>query len=481
MEAAGLMDKFPCLVIRGICDYADSHKRKQWQGYAAATAAAYAREVLYNLAERQAAEVQPSITEEQSNVEGDGGEEKEKEEKARIEFLRTLSFAEMNNREISVESACTNTFKWVLDSMQYKDWKSSRGGKLLIRGKAGCGKSTLMKLLCSREKDMRTDSIACGFFFNNRGAPFERAAEAMLRTIIHEIVFQHPASFKDLETFFFERKLREAAQSTRVDWTKEQLEQMFKTLTSLPHIKGLIFIDALDEGEGFLPSKMFEFLEANLANSNSSHGDLSICLSSRPSNFINRRAAWTTIDLGSENSNDIEIYTTQQLQETAEACSYSDMVPDLCETILRKADGVFLWAKIVVERLQKAMNLQESEDEIWETLEDAPEDLYELFVTCLRRVDKKFSDRMRQTLQIVLVAERPLSLEELVDLMKANPSSRTSRAAKRRRVESGTTLEDDCDQMRKDIQNWCGGLVEVIEMSRDILFSEAFVTLTSEV
>jgi nucleoside phosphorylase len=46
MEAAGLMDSFPCLVIRGICDYADSHKNKRWQPYAAATAAAYAKEVL---------------------------------------------------------------------------------------------------------------------------------------------------------------------------------------------------------------------------------------------------------------------------------------------------------------------------------------------------------------------------------------------------------------------------------------------------
>ena len=31
MQAAGLMDRFPCLVIRGICDYADSHKNKRWQ------------------------------------------------------------------------------------------------------------------------------------------------------------------------------------------------------------------------------------------------------------------------------------------------------------------------------------------------------------------------------------------------------------------------------------------------------------------
>jgi nucleoside phosphorylase len=43
MEAAGLMDGFPCLVVRGICDYADSHKNKIWQHYAAATAAAFVR------------------------------------------------------------------------------------------------------------------------------------------------------------------------------------------------------------------------------------------------------------------------------------------------------------------------------------------------------------------------------------------------------------------------------------------------------
>lgn len=46
MEAAGLMNHFPCLVIRGICDYSDSHKNKEWQGYAAMVAAAYAKDLL---------------------------------------------------------------------------------------------------------------------------------------------------------------------------------------------------------------------------------------------------------------------------------------------------------------------------------------------------------------------------------------------------------------------------------------------------
>ena len=46
MEAAGLMNSFPCIVIRGICDYADSHKNKVWQEHAAATAAAFAKDLL---------------------------------------------------------------------------------------------------------------------------------------------------------------------------------------------------------------------------------------------------------------------------------------------------------------------------------------------------------------------------------------------------------------------------------------------------
>lgn len=56
MEAAGLMDTFPCLVIRGICDYADSHKNDMWQPYAAATAAAFAKELLTAIRKQEVAE-----------------------------------------------------------------------------------------------------------------------------------------------------------------------------------------------------------------------------------------------------------------------------------------------------------------------------------------------------------------------------------------------------------------------------------------
>ena len=61
MEAAGPMNNFPCIVIRGICDYADSHKNYSWQEHAAAVAAAFAKEFL-SVVPIHAVEQLPKIT-----------------------------------------------------------------------------------------------------------------------------------------------------------------------------------------------------------------------------------------------------------------------------------------------------------------------------------------------------------------------------------------------------------------------------------
>lgn len=46
MEGAGVFDETPCVVVKGVCDYADSHKNKKWQDFAAATAACVTRALL---------------------------------------------------------------------------------------------------------------------------------------------------------------------------------------------------------------------------------------------------------------------------------------------------------------------------------------------------------------------------------------------------------------------------------------------------
>jgi nucleoside phosphorylase len=63
MEAAGTMNRMPVGVIRGVCDYGDRHKNKDWQPYAAAMAAAYAKAILH--------EIRPALTANRVTAEGD--------------------------------------------------------------------------------------------------------------------------------------------------------------------------------------------------------------------------------------------------------------------------------------------------------------------------------------------------------------------------------------------------------------------------
>jgi nucleoside phosphorylase len=60
MEASGIVKGWPCLVVRGICDYCDSHKNDDWQNFAAAVAAAYTKDLLCRIAPSEIVRAKPA-------------------------------------------------------------------------------------------------------------------------------------------------------------------------------------------------------------------------------------------------------------------------------------------------------------------------------------------------------------------------------------------------------------------------------------
>ena len=135
MEAAGIMTEFPCVVIRGISDYADSHKSDRWQHYAAAVAAGCAKELVSNL----------DLEESQDSA---------YIEDTRLKFLESLKFNQIEARQMTIEKAHAKTCEWFLKSHEYFHWlDDSKLGEhhslLWIKGKPGTGKSTLMKFVLS--------------------------------------------------------------------------------------------------------------------------------------------------------------------------------------------------------------------------------------------------------------------------------------------------------------------------------------------
>ncbi|KAL4879313.1 nucleoside phosphorylase domain-containing protein [Aspergillus karnatakaensis] len=113
MEAAGLMDQFPRLVVRGICDYSDTHKSKQWQPYAAATAAAYAKELLAIIPA-----VQVTATREITDILNIGQQRMEEQEI--LNWLAPPTYGAQYSDNIGRHQH--GTCEWFLQSPEFASW-----------------------------------------------------------------------------------------------------------------------------------------------------------------------------------------------------------------------------------------------------------------------------------------------------------------------------------------------------------------------
>ncbi|KAM3086332.1 hypothetical protein ACMFMG_000468 [Clarireedia jacksonii] len=120
MEAAGLMDSFPCLVIRGVSDYADTHKNGDWQPYAAAVAAAYAKLLLSVVPPAHVKKLEPIQLKNKHWV-------VPSTKKVSIHFTGRKKILERLG-----ESLCPATSKGI-----------ERGGTFVIQGMGGAGKSQI--------------------------------------------------------------------------------------------------------------------------------------------------------------------------------------------------------------------------------------------------------------------------------------------------------------------------------------------------
>jgi nucleoside phosphorylase len=220
MEAAGLMDTLRCLVIRGICDYADSHKNKQWQGYAATVAAAYAKALLTMLPSSQR-----MIT-------------SQSESKRKEVLLRSLYFDWMDARQGAIKAAHQQTCEWLLKNELYRHWTDAQEyakhrGFFWITGKPGAGKSTLLKFAYTQaQQNWRTgDKAVVAFFFNARGTELEKTVKGMYRSILFQALQEMPSLqgvvLKALEDAHHPWV---SSTSSKHDWDIQQLKFVLRTV-----------------------------------------------------------------------------------------------------------------------------------------------------------------------------------------------------------------------------------------------------------
>ncbi|KAL7915769.1 Pfs, NACHT and WD domain protein [Trichoderma velutinum] len=193
VEAAGLMNHFPCLVIRGICDYSDSHKYAEWQGYAAMAAAAYAKDLLIRILpkkiefEKRIVNIITKIDEKLFEVEekiNDISQSLLSIELPLAEGAAFDSHAEEHNPTCLPDTR-VELLKQVID------WTQDSNAKAIfwLNGMAGTGKSTVSRTIA--QSLVRTGQLGASFFFK-RGESDRGSSAKLFTTIAAQLAIMQP-------------------------------------------------------------------------------------------------------------------------------------------------------------------------------------------------------------------------------------------------------------------------------------------------
>ncbi|OJJ46829.1 hypothetical protein ASPZODRAFT_43650, partial [Penicilliopsis zonata CBS 506.65] len=441
MEAAGLMDNFPSIAIRGICDYADSHKSKQWQEYAAVSAAAYAKELLSVIPHRyQAKEVDsPRIWSEKTPT-------------SRKELLESLEFDEIYSRHASIKTAHTQTCKWLFDNLKYQNWLnfnkySEHHGFLWIKGKPGAGKSTIMKytLENARKAMKNKEKVIISFFFNARGEYLENSTIGMYRSLLFQLLLAVP----DLQVTLNSNSIAKGTHGS--DWSIEILQNLFlQAIKQLTDQSVMCFIDALDECDEDEIRNMVDFLSSFGDMSDHRVSRLYICFSSRHYPHISLETGLEIIlDDEDGHSEDLAKYLNSKLSSIK-----GKKIEEVKAEVLGKSSGIFLWVVLVVPILRKAYDHGRMAA-LRQKLREIPSGLNDLFKDILTR-DRDNLEDLFVCLQWILYSKRPLTPFELFFAIQSRDVRELSSAEP----------PEDTESVRRFILSSSKGLAELSKSRR---------------
>ena len=330
-------------------------------------------------------------------------------EEQKRNLLDSLRFEQIDARQMTIKTAHAKTCKWLLKSPQYLDWLDAsklceHHGFLWIKGKAGAGKSTLMKFATINARKTMKGCNVLSFFFNARGDDIEKSTIGTYRSLLLQLLEGIPASQSIFDSLDLSTSTMGANQQWSLERLKALLEQAIRSLGQSPVV---CFIDALDECEENQIREMIQFLEhiADLAVSNSIH--FKVCFSSRHYPHVSIRNGLELVLEGQEgHAQDITNYIDTELK-----IGKSKIAQCVRSELQEKASGIFMWVVLVVGILNKDFDRGQIHA-LRRRLHEIPGDLNELFRDILTR-DSQNTDELVLCIQWVLFARRPLSPGEL--------------------------------------------------------------------
>ncbi|OPB40228.1 hypothetical protein A0O28_0003070 [Trichoderma guizhouense] len=458
MEAAGLMNDFPCIVIRGICDYADSHKKKDWQEYAAAIAAAFAKELLEAVqttdveGDSRASDVLKQVQDASStrdDIMHMMSRLDETADKEVLDWLTTVDYSLQHSNYVKKRQPGTG--KWLLDTQEFKDLKSGNKKTLVCRGIPGAGKTILTSVAIHHlQNNFRHDqNVGIAYIYCHYKQQGDQDIDNLLASLLKQLLRSRACLPESTAKLFKRHKEKQ---------TRPSHDELLANLKSVIQLYKMAFfvIDAMDECQ-FSTLKQLLF---HLFDLQEDH-DIRIFATSRPipeimSEFTSDNHQ-SILDVWA-NPSDVLVFLEGQIPSLPHIARQN---PQLQEEIKRgiseAVDGMFLLAEIYITLLRDKTtinSIREALDAFREKNKsnDSQRDqaLDHAYEQAMERIDNQkpgLKALAMGALSWIALAKRNLTVEELQHALATKEGS-------------SNFDKNDLPDLA-DISNVCAGLVTV--------------------
>ncbi|KAH7159361.1 nucleoside phosphorylase domain-containing protein, partial [Fusarium sp. MPI-SDFR-AT-0072] len=357
MEAAGLMNNFPCLVIRGICDYSDSHKNDEWHRYAALAAAAYTRELLYILKpggvatlpswagkfKQILAGLDTKVYNLSNNIQDMRFRQLNQEHQTILDWLTPVEYGTQQSDYFANRQQGTG--QWFLESAEYREWLDADGKTLFCPGIPGAGKTILSSIVINDLHKEFSDNpnIGIGYIYCNFRQEQEQKIDDMLASLLKQLSRGWHCLPESVNSFYGKHKKNA---------TRPLVEEVSATLQSVVELYAKVFIivDALDECQtlddcrGKLLSEIFKLQSRFTVN---------ICATSRPISDITNVFDQALCLVIHATKDDVALYLEKHMGTLRLVVKTNPRLQEQIKTEISDAvDGMFLLAHIYLQFLK---------------------------------------------------------------------------------------------------------------------------------
>ena len=393
--------------------------------------------------------------------------------------LKSLHSDEARYRFEDIEPAHHKTYKWLFDDqVGFEDWLEGKNPSNIywIQGKPGSGKSTVMKFAINHHLTRKllskyTDNfwVVSGFFFHDRGTTAQKSAEGFLREVLYQMI-HHQKQLFVLIYPIFAKILGQKGQSTNSShsladrWTLKVLRDVLELIgrKSTDEVNICLFVDALDEHDGnhrelVLILRGMAQLTANPAFR------VRLALAGRPENvFKTAFQDCPGFSIHEYTTDDIRCYAEDRIQADMPrelSVEYEEGLRNLVANIVLKAQGVFLWVRLVVGEIIEGICEGDTMEELMSLLSTIPTELGELYKRALRRSSRGSLEALTRNrieayvmFQVASCARKPFSLYEFLAATHLSTTGRGTYPDIQRLSE---------EQMERRLNSRSAGLLEV--------------------